>query len=82
MKLNLSRQETLQTLREFAKVAADADWAAIYYAGHGIEVSGINYMIPVDAQLKDENNVSAQAVNIEYLLNSVEVAKKTAPRHP
>lgn len=76
VKSNLSRQDMLQALRDFEKVAADADWAAIYYAGHGIEVGGINYLIPVDAQLKDENSISAQAVNIEYILNTVEAAKK------
>ena len=66
----------MAALREFAKLAADADWAAIYFAGHEIEVSGTNYLIPTDGQLTKENDISTQTVNLEYLLNSVEVAKK------
>jgi lipoprotein NlpI len=75
-RLNLSRAEMMTALKDFEKVAADADWAAIYYAGHGMEIGGVNYMIPIDAQITDENKVATQTVNLEYLLNSVEGAKK------
>jgi len=36
-------------LRDFGGKARDADIAVIYYAGHGMEVNGMNYLIPVDA---------------------------------
>jgi hypothetical protein len=75
-RVNLSRAEMMAALKDFEKIAADADWAAIYYAGHGMEIGGVNYMIPIDAQITDESIVSTQTVNLEYLLNSVEVAKK------
>jgi uncharacterized caspase-like protein len=35
-----------RAIREFADVARDADIAVVYYAGHGIEVDGTNYLIP------------------------------------
>jgi uncharacterized caspase-like protein len=41
-----------RAIREFADVARDADIAVVYYAGHGIEVDGTNYLIPVDAILQ------------------------------
>jgi uncharacterized caspase-like protein len=28
-----------------------ADWAVVYYAGHGFEIGGVNYLVPVDAKL-------------------------------
>jgi len=76
VKLNLTRQQMLDALKDFEKAAESADWAAIYFAGHGMEVSGSNYMLPIDVQITDENSISTQTVNIEYLLNAVEVAKK------
>jgi tetratricopeptide (TPR) repeat protein len=73
---DLTREQMMLALQEFKKSAADADWAAVYFAGHGIEVSGTNYLIPIDGQLAKVSDVSTQTVNLEYLLDSVEVAKK------
>ena len=76
IKLDLSRGEMMAALKEFEQAARTADWAAIYFAGHGIEVNGVNYMIPVDARMVDENSISNQTLNMEYLLNAVEVGRK------
>ena len=76
LKLNLSRDEMLQSMREFEGTAANADWAAIYFAGHGIEVDGNNYMIPIDAKLTSDRSISTATVNMEYLLRAVEGAQK------
>ncbi|WP_245284248.1 tetratricopeptide repeat protein [Bradyrhizobium sp. WSM2254] len=76
IKLNLSRAEMMAALKDFQKTAKMSDWAAIYFAGHGIEVGGVNYMVPIDAQMTDENSISNQMVNMEYLLNAAEVSKK------
>src|ERR1700724_4769084 len=40
-----------RVIRQFEDAAANADIAVIYYAGHGIEIHGTNYLIPVDAKL-------------------------------
>ena len=45
-KLNLTATEIRKTLREFAGKIRDADVAMVYYAGHGIELDGTNYLIP------------------------------------
>ena len=51
MKLDLTVSGLRREVRDFASAAADADIAVVYYAGHGIEVDGTNYLIPADARL-------------------------------
>jgi TPR repeat protein len=54
---------TLSTaLRTFQDEALGADIAVLYYAGHGMEMNGINYLIPVDATLTSDADLSSQAV--------------------
>ena len=54
----------------------DADIAVIYYAGHGIEVSGINYMIPVDARLASDLDAEDEAVDLDRLVRALEPARR------
>lgn len=44
-----SAEQIAEAIKDFGSEAAASDWAIVYYAGSGIEVDGINYMIPVDA---------------------------------
>jgi uncharacterized caspase-like protein len=76
LKQNLSVQETRRALREFADKSNDADIAVIYYAGHGIEVDGSNYLIPVDAKLERDNDVYDEAFSLDRILVTVEPAKR------
>jgi hypothetical protein len=48
-----------------------ADWALIYFAGHGIEIDRVNYLIPVDARLLDDRDVKAETVSYEELLQTI-----------
>jgi uncharacterized caspase-like protein len=73
---DLGALETRRALRDFADSAADADIAVIYYAGHGIEVDGVNYLIPVDAKLERDNDVFDEAFSLDRVLLAVEPAKK------
>lgn len=75
LRLDQSRSQMISELKDFENAASHADWALIYYAGHGVEISGVNYIIPVDAQARDERQISTQTVNMEYFLNSVQTAK-------
>ena len=43
-----------QKTQEFARASRDADISLVFYAGHGIQVDGTNYLIPVDARMEDE----------------------------
>jgi uncharacterized caspase-like protein len=68
--------ETRRALRDFADRARDADIAVVYYAGHGIEVDGTNYLIPVDAKLERDTDVYDEAFSLDRILLAVEPAKQ------
>jgi tetratricopeptide (TPR) repeat protein len=65
-----------KALKEFGDLAATADWAVIYYAGHGIEVGGVNYLIPVDAKLERQSHVEDEAMPMSRLLSKAAAASK------
>ncbi|MBW8856488.1 MAG: caspase family protein, partial [Bradyrhizobium sp.] len=73
---DLTAQETRRVLREFADGTRDADIAVVYYAGHGIEVEGSNYLIPVDAKLERDTDVFDEALSLDRVLVAVEPAKQ------
>src|SRR6478672_1967754 len=75
-KLDLSVVEMRRALREFGNKARDADVAVIYYAGHGIELDGNNFLIPVDATLETDTDVYNEAFPLDRVLISVEPAKQ------
>ncbi|MGB3247418.1 MAG: caspase family protein [Sulfitobacter sp.] len=61
---------------EFAFRSETADLALIYYAGHGVEVSGENFLIPVDANVQSSQDIQRQGVSLKQLLASVDHARK------
>jgi uncharacterized caspase-like protein len=73
---DLPAAETKRALRDFADRARDADIAVVYYAGHGIEVNGSNYLIPVDARLERDTDVYDEALSLDRVLIAIEPAKK------
>jgi uncharacterized caspase-like protein len=75
-RLNASASDLRKTLREFAAKARDADIAVVYYAGHGIELDGTNYLIPVDASLETDGDVLDETVALERVLFAVEPARQ------
>src|SRR4051812_16762246 len=56
-KANLSKRDLETALKGFATSAREADVAVIYYAGHGMEQGGLNYLVPVDATLASDQDV-------------------------
>ncbi len=73
---DLSALDTRRALRDFADGARDADIAVVYYAGHGIEVEGSNYLIPVDAKLERDTDVFDEALSLDRILVAIEPAKQ------
>jgi len=73
---DLPAAETRRALRDFADRARDADIAVVYYAGHGIEVDGANYLIPVDARLERDTDIYDEALSLDRILIAIEPAKK------
>src|SRR5712672_445416 len=73
---DLPAAETRRTLRDFADRARDADIAVVYYAGHGMEVDGTNYLIPVDAKLERDTDVYDEALSLDRVLVAIEPATR------
>jgi uncharacterized caspase-like protein len=73
---DLTGADMRRALRDFGDKARNADMAVIYYAGHGIEVEGTNYLIPVDAALQRDTDVYDEAVSLDRVLVAVESAKQ------
>jgi formylglycine-generating enzyme required for sulfatase activity len=56
-------------LARFAGVARGADQVMIYYSGHGMEVKGINYLLPLDASIESETTVPLEAVSLPTVMD-------------
>lgn len=65
-----------KALRGFADAAATADIAVVFYAGHGVEIGGKNYLVPVDARLLTDIDVDDEAIDLDYVLARLEGAKR------
>jgi hypothetical protein len=65
-----------RALRDFSDQVIGADIAAVFYAGHGIEVNGTNYLIPVDAVLERDMDVEDETVSLERIVLVLEKAKR------
>lgn len=73
---NLGIADMRRAIRDFAIKTADADIALVYYAGHGIEVDGVNYLIPADAKLATDFDVEDETVSLDRVLQSLNSAKR------
>ena len=73
---DLSVAEMRRIVRDFSEQTRDSDIAVIYYAGHGIEVGGNNYLLPIDASLRRDIDVEDETVSLDRLLQVIEPAKR------
>jgi DNA segregation ATPase FtsK/SpoIIIE-like protein len=74
--LNVGNLDFKRAIRRFETTADQADIAVIYYAGHGLEIGGVNYMIPVDARLASDRDAEDEAIPLERLVSSADGALK------
>ena len=68
--LDANRVDLTEALRAFTRRSAGADVSLVFYAGHGIEMDGVNYLVPVDAQLERDVDVRFETVTVDDLLVS------------
>ena len=68
--LDADRVALTTALRAFTRRSAGADVSLVFYAGHGIEMDGVNYLVPVDARLERDVDVRFEAVTLDDLLVS------------
>jgi len=74
-KKNLTKEEMDETITDFGRKIAESDAALFYYAGHGLQVKGQNYLVPVDANIDSEAKVPYRAVNVNQLLEEMESSR-------
>lgn len=70
--IDLTEREIMEKVDEFAVRTSQYDIALFYYAGHGIQSAGTNYLIPVDVSLKSETDVQYDCVNVNRVLSRLE----------
>jgi len=63
-------------VRDYARALEKADVAVFFYAGHGLQVGGRNYLVPVDARLKSERDLDFDAVSLDFVLKQVELDRE------
>ena len=74
--LDARKPEFDRKLGEFSERASASDVALVYYAGHGIEIDGMNYLIPVDAVLETDKKAPFETVSLDSVMKAVEGAQK------
>ena len=70
--IDLDLLEMRRAVRDFSEKLEGADVALFFYAGHGMQVFGENYLIPVDAELSDEADLDFAALKIDLVLRQME----------
>jgi Flp pilus assembly protein TadD len=63
-------------LRAFRAIADNADWAVVYYAGHGLEIDGTSYLVPIDASLDDKRAVEEETIAHTKVLAAIDGARE------
>ncbi len=72
---NLKRQQIGRTLTAFANTLKPGDEVVVFYAGHGVQVKGINYLPAVDADIQSEEDVALNSLNLNTLMERLDEAK-------
>ena len=69
---DLKNAEMTAKLKEFSRALQGADVGLFFYAGHGMQVAGENYLVPVDAVLKDERDLEFDAVKLDSVMRQLQ----------
>ncbi len=67
--LDGSRSDLVSTLVAFQNEASASDITLMYYAGHGVQIDGVNYVIPVDMNLNDFSQIPLQAISLNSIVD-------------
>jgi hypothetical protein len=70
--INATRNEMIEAIGDFNRKLSEYNVALFYYAGHGIQVDGHNYLLPVDAALKEKADCRWQAIAVDFIVEEFE----------
>jgi uncharacterized caspase-like protein len=70
--IDQSKEQMLKSIRIFSKKLKGADVGLFFYAGHGMQVNGINYLVPVDAKLKSEEALDYEVIEADFVTKQLE----------
>jgi tetratricopeptide (TPR) repeat protein len=73
---DLSREAMGQAVKDFGDRAEGAEWAVVFFAGHGMEMNGVSYLIPTDAKLARDTHVADEAISLTSVQTKVDGATK------
>ena len=73
---NLDRRGMDDVIRQFGRKLEGADLAAFFYAGHGLQVGGKNYLVPIDAKLERPADLALDAVEVSIVLDQMEAERR------
>ena len=74
--LDLDKRGFDGKVRDFARTLSGADVALFYYAGHALQVSGRNYLVPIDASMQGERDLDFEAVGVDFVLRQMEIERE------
>lgn len=74
-KSDLKRADMVQLIEDFGGRIGESEIALFYYAGHGVQVKGVNYLIPVDARITDADDIEREAVKVDMLFEMMQAAR-------
>jgi len=74
--LDVDKRGFDRKVRDFSAALEDADDAVFFYAGHGLQVAGQNYLIPVDAKLSSERDLDFEALPLNFVLRQMELQRE------
>ena len=72
---NLDRTALLGALREFGSRLNESTIAVLYYAGHGLQLRDRNYLIPVDAEIRSEDEIPISGIDLGFILGRMSAAR-------
>src|SRR5262245_42938439 len=74
---DLAKQALDLKLREFARALEGADVGVFFFAGHGLQVKGMNYLVATDAKLEAERDLDFETLRVDHVLSHMEREAKT-----
>ncbi len=70
-RLNSGKDLMMSSIREFSNKLAGYNVALFYYAGHGMQIDGVNYLIPVNAELQNKEDCKWEAVDVTIVTDEL-----------